>query len=89
MKKIRPIQYLKANQCWKCRGKLQLLEDETFIAPLDSKGLPIGGETFCDVRLRCVKCGEEYNAIKKGMYYAIAPTLPPIPVIGDYNPFYQ
>lgn len=90
-KKIRPIQYLKPNQCWRCRGKLQLLEEETFIAPIDSKGLPIGGETYVDVKLRCSKCGEEYDAVKKGMCYVIAPTLPPIAphIDDDYNPFYQ
>ena len=90
MKKIKPIQLLKANQCPECRGKLELVEEETYVAAIDSKGLPIGGQSFVEQRLRCVKCHAEYNCEKKGPCYHIAPVLPPLPVIvEDFNPFYQ
>lgn len=90
MNKVKkPIQYLKANQCRKCKGKLQLVEEETYIATLDTKGLPIGGQSFVSQRLRCLKCGESYDCEKKGMYYHIAPRTRPLPVIiEEYNPFY-
>lgn len=88
-KLIRPIQYLKLNQCRECKGKLQLVEEETYVAAIDSKGLPIGGQSFVDQRLRCLKCGAEYECVKEGMYYHIAPQTQQIPVIiEDYNPFY-
>lgn len=88
-KSKRPIQYLKINQCRNCKGRLQLVEEETYVAALDSRGLPIGGQSFVDMRLRCTKCGEEYDCVKEGMHYAIAPKTQPIPVIvKDYNPFY-
>ena len=89
-KKIKPIIILDNNQCPKCRGRLMLVEEESYVAMLDKKGLPIGGEEYVDQRLVCKDCGESYKAEKKGMFYQIASTLPQIPVIAkDYNPFYQ
>lgn len=90
MKKIKPMQYLNPNQCPKCGGKLMLVEEESCVSTLDKKGLPIGGDTYVEVRLVCKKCGETFEAEKCGMLYQIAPNLPKIPVIiEDYNPFYQ
>lgn len=90
MKKIRPIQYAKPNQCKNCGGRLELIEEEVFISQLDSKGIPNKGDTFFSSRLRCIKCNAEFDAMKKGMHYAIASNVPPIPVIAkEYNPFYQ
>lgn len=90
MKFTKPIIFLKPNQCPKCYGKLMLVEEESYVAKLDNKGLPIGGQTYVEQRLVCESCGESYDAEKKGMYFEIAHTLPPIPVIAkDYNPFYQ
>lgn len=90
MKTVKPIQYLRTNQCRNCKGRLELVEEETYIGALDSKGLAIGGQSFIDVRLRCPKCGTEYECEKKGMYYHIKPYFDPVPVIvQDYNPFYQ
>ena len=89
-KMIKPFTYLKPNQCPKCRGKLMLVEEESYAARLDSKGLPVGGDTYIEQKLVCCRCGAEYEAEKKGMYFHIAPTLPQIPVIvKDFNPFYQ
>ena len=45
-KMIKPFTYLKPNQCPKCRGKLMLVEEESYAARLDSKGLPVGGDTY-------------------------------------------
>ena len=59
-------------------------------AAIDKKGLPIGGQSFIYARLRCKKCGAEYDAEKKGMYYAIKPTLPQIQqIFKEFNPFYN
>lgn len=89
-KSIKPFTYLKPNQCPNCKGKLVLVEQESYTAKLDSKGLPIDGISCVDQRLVCTKCGNEYECEKKGMLYQIAPLLPPIPVImKDFNPFYQ
>lgn len=89
-KMIKPFTYLKPNQCPACRGKLMLVEEESYAARLDSKGLPIGGDTYVEQRLVCTKCGSEYDCEKNGIVYQIAPKLPPIPVIiKDFNPFYQ
>ena len=89
-KMIKPFTYLKPNQCPNCRAKLMLVEEESYAARLDSKGLPIGGDTYVELRLVCTKCGAEFDCEKKGMYYHIKPKLPPIPVIAkDFNPFYQ
>lgn len=89
-KLIKPFTFAKPNQCRYCKGKLELVDEDIVIAKLDSKGLPIGGDSYTSQRLRCVKCGEEYEAEKKGMFFHIASSLPPIPVIvEEYNPFYQ
>ena len=89
-KKIKPFTFLDANQCPKCGSKMMLVEDETYVAALDKKGLPIGGQSFIDQKLICKTCGESYTAEKKGMCFQIKSSLPPIPVIvQDYNPFYQ
>lgn len=86
----RPIVFLNNNQCPGCMGTLQLLEEETYVAAIDKKGLPIGGQSFIYARLRCKKCGAEYDAEKKGMYYAIKPTLPQIQqIFKEFNPFYN
>lgn len=90
MKMIKPFKFLNVNQCPKCQGKLMLVEEESYVAKLDKKGLPIGGQSYVEQRLVCRECGESYDAEKKGMCFQIAHTLPPIPVIlEDYNPFYQ
>ena len=85
----RPIIFLSNNQCPGCLGTLQLVEEEVYIGALDKRGFDIGGETLVSAQLRCTKCGEIYDAEKKGVYYAIAPTLPVIPqVFKEFNPFY-
>ena len=87
---VRPFTYLDINQCPVCKGTLQLVEEETYVGALDSKGLPIGGQSFMDMRLRCTKCHKEYEAEKHGICYTIKHTLPPIvPIMEDFNPFYQ
>lgn len=89
-KKIRPFRRLKANQCMECFGKLELVEEELYIAPLDSKGIPIRGDTYATGRLRCTKCGAEYDCEKRGMHYGIDFKCTPIPkIVKDFNPFYQ
>jgi len=86
----RPIVFLNNNQCPKCYSKLELLETETYVAAIDAKGAPIGGDTFVDAILRCPKCGEEYAATKKGIYYYIKPDVPEIhPIFKEFNPFYN
>lgn len=90
MKMIKPFKFLDVNQCPKCGGKLMLVEEESYVAKLDKKGLPVGGQSCVEQRLVCGECGESYDAEKKGMCFQIASTLPAIPVIiKDYNPFYQ
>lgn len=90
MKLTKPFKLLNVNQCPKCHGKLMLVEEESYVAKLDKKGLPVGGQTCVEQRLVCSECGESYDAEKKGMCFQIAHTLPQIPVIvKDYNPFYQ
>ena len=90
MKMIKPFKFLDVNQCPKCGGKLILVEEESYVAKLDKKGLPVGGQSCVEQRLVCGECGESYDAEKKGMCFQIASTLPAIPVIiKDYNPFYQ
>lgn len=90
MKMIKPFKFLDVNQCPKCGGKLMLVEEESYVAKLDKKGLPVGGQSCVEQRLVCRECGESYDAEKKGMCFQIASTLPAIPVIiKDYNPFYQ
>lgn len=87
---IKPFTFAKPNQCRYCKGKLELVDEDIQISKLDSKGLPINGIAYTSQRLRCTKCGEEFDAEKKGMYFKIATDVPPIPVImEDYNPFYQ
>lgn len=89
-KLIKPMTFLKMNQCPHCKGKLELVEEETYISNIDSTGIPIGGESYVDSRLRCRKCAAEFTAMKKGMHYFIAPSTPQeINIMGDYNPFYQ
>ena len=90
MKNDKPFVFIRVNQCPNCKGKLELLEEETYVAKLDSKGVPIAGETYVDLRVRCVRCGSEFDAKKQGMHYCIDHHLPPIlPIAKDYNPFYQ
>lgn len=89
-KLIKPFIYGKMNQCPECGGKLELVEEETYVAAIDSKGVPIGGESFVDMRLRCMSCRKEYDAQKKGMHYMIDHHCAKIvPIARDYNPFYE
>lgn len=90
MKKIKPFKFLNPNQCPKCHGKLILVEEESYIAKLDKKGLPLNGQSYVEQRLVCSECGESYDTEKKGMCFQIKHSLPQIPVImEEYNPFYQ
>ena len=87
---IKPFEFLRNNQCPKCKGKLVLVETENYVAELDGKGTIIDSITTVKSTLRCTKCNHTYDAEKKGMCYHIALTLPEIPVIvQDYNPFYS
>lgn len=89
-KLIKPFIFLKPNQCPKCRGKLVLVEEESYISKIDSKGLPITTDSYVEQRLVCSKCGAEYEPEKKGMVFQIKSSLPPVPVIvKEFNPFYQ
>lgn len=89
-KPICPIRYLGNNQCPQCTGELMLIEKETYVGALDKKGQAIGGQSFLEVAMRCTKCGAEYEADRKGLYYYIKPkTRPIVHDIGDYNPFYK
>ena len=53
MKMIKPFKFLNVNQCPKCQGKLMLVEEESYVAKLDKKGLPIGGQSYVEKRLVC------------------------------------
>lgn len=90
-KLIKPFIRLKLNQCPRCLGKLELVENETYVGALDSVGIPIGGQSFVDLMLRCTNCHAEYPAIKKGAHYAIKTDEDEIPVkiIKEFNPFYN
>lgn len=88
-KGIKPIKFVSINQCPSCYGRLELLELDTYVAAIDKKGRPIGGQEFTEASLRCTCCGKEYPAWKKGASYFIAPTTPEIrPIMKDFNPFY-
>lgn len=89
-KMIKPMIFLKPNQCPHCMGELQVVEEETYVGAIDSTGIPIGGQSFVDLRLRCTKCRKEYPASKKGMHYYITPTTQAeVKIMDDFNPFYQ
>lgn len=89
-KLIKPFFRLKLNQCPKCFEKLELVENETYVGALDSVGIPIGGQSFIDVSLRCTKCYSEYPAMKKGAHYAIKVTDEmPVKIVKEFNPFYN
>lgn len=89
-KKNKPFYYLKPNQCRSCGGKLELVDEDIAVAKLDSKGLPMWGDSYTNQRLRCPKCGSEFDCVKQGMSFVIAPTAPPIqPIMKGFNPFYQ
>lgn len=90
MKQIRPYLIIGINQCPKCLERLELLEIDTYVAAIDKRGRAIGGNEETEVSLRCMGCGEEYPAWKKGNSYYIAPTTPPIkPIMKEFNPFYS
>ena len=91
-KKIKPIIHLNPNQCPECKkGKLLLVEEESYVAPLDSKGLPLAGQTYIEQKLVCSKCGSEFDCTKKGMFFQVKyKDIKPIPDIAkDFNPFYE
>lgn len=90
-KKIKPYIILKLNQCPNCLGKLKLIEEETYIGSLNEGGLLMSGDSLVEAKLYCPKCGNEYNADKKGARYYIAGDLPPIRPVKkkEFNPFYD
>lgn len=92
MEMIKPMVKLKMNQCPNCiSGRLELVEEETYVGALNSTGVPIGGQSFINIILRCNNCKKKYPAIKKGVHYIIAPLNDNQSkvIINDYNPFYQ
>lgn len=89
-KLIKPFFRLKLNQCPKCFGKLELVENETYVGALDSVGIPIGGQSFVDVALRCTQCYSEFPAEKKGAHYAIKiENEQAVKIVKEFNPFYN
>lgn len=85
---IKPIIRLRPNQCPKCLGYLDLIEEETYVAPLDSNAIIKNGESYVELHLKCRDCQTMYPAIKKGMRYFIAPISKPTFIMKEYNPFY-
>ena len=85
---IKPMIRLKPNQCPKCLGYLDLIEEETYVAPLDGNAISQTGQSFVDLYLKCRDCQTMYPAIKKGIRYFIAPISAPTVVMKEYNPFY-
>lgn len=85
----KPMIRLKPNQCPKCLGYLQLIEKETYTAPLNGNAIPVTGESFVELALKCRDCQTVYPAIKRGMRYFIAPISKPTVIVTEYNPFFN
>ena len=88
----RGIVYLDENECPKCRGRLVLVSVEKSVTQLNKDGLPIISNDIddeIDVCLSCKRCGETYDAEKKGMYFKVKKELPVInnPALEEFNPF--
>ena len=88
----RGVVYLDENECPKCRGKLVLISVEKSVTPLNKDGIPVITSDIDDdieVCLACKKCGETYEAEKKGMYFTVKKDLPALnnPSLKDFNPF--
>lgn len=91
-KMIKPIVYLKPNQCPSCFSKMELVEEEVYVGEVDSVGRVVDGQSYYDIQLRCPRCRKSYPASKKGMHYYITPRVQEpakVVVMEEYNPFYN
>lgn len=90
---IKPVIYLKPNQCPECRSNLILVEESRSVANLDENGFPnpmdILEEEY-ESKLVCTECGKEFPVDKRGPYFCISRTTPKIAknIIAAFNPFY-
>lgn len=89
-KLIKPIKFIKFNQCPNCLGDMIFREVEIYESVLDENGIPGKGVTYVEPRLVCPRCGREYDCEKIGMMYKIDYHLPKVrPVVKSNNPFYK
>ncbi len=90
---IKPIKYFNVNQCPKCFGLLNLIEETTTFSRIGDSGeiMPDDSE-YIESKLFCDKCGESYDVEYYGLNHEkvrIKRTLTPVIVNKGYNPFYK
>lgn len=67
-----PITFISANQCPECLGEMKLVESDTTEILLTKEGVPNNlNVTEFNTKLKCMKCGKEYDVKKQGIYYGI------------------
>lgn len=91
-KMIKPMIFLKPNQCPKCLSSMELIEEEINVSNMTTDGVPImNNETYINITLKCKKCKTTYPATKDGIHFSIKPSQSnekPKIIMNDYNPFY-